>query len=195
MGTEMVRFSERSFIARRNFWNWFGIKCRILSVTGTLLYFVKLKAFKLKEDITVFEDENQTSPLLTIKARQIIDFAAAYDVVDVSSGEKVGAYKRKGLKSIFKDEWTILDANDEPIGSIKEDSALLALLRRFLSGLIAQSYTVEVGGQVIGTFKGTWNPFIVKYSVNFDDGSESLLDPRLAVAGSVLLMTIEGKQA
>jgi hypothetical protein len=137
---------------------------------------------------------SKTTPLLNIKARQVIDFAAAYDVVDVNTGEKIGAYKRKGWKSIFKDEWLMLDADDEVIGSIKEDSALLAFLRRFLSNLIPQDYTVAVGGQVVGTFKGTWNPFIVKYAVQFNEGSESLLDPRLAVAGSVLLMTIEGKQ-
>jgi hypothetical protein len=113
-------------------------------------------------------------------------------VVDVATDEKIGALKRKGWKSMLKDEWIVMDAADREIGHIKEDSALMAFLRRFLSNLIAQNYTVEVNGTVVGTLRGTWNPFIVKYNVDFS--RNSLLDPRLAMAGVVLLLTIEGKQ-
>ena len=45
--------------------------------------------------------------LLSIQARQIIDFSAAYDVYDGSTGSKVGALKRKGMKSILRDECEI----------------------------------------------------------------------------------------
>jgi hypothetical protein len=148
----------------------------------------------LKEDITVYRDRGMTQPLLGIKARQIIDFAAAYDVVDLTTDEKVGAFKRKGWRSILRDEWQIMDAYDEVVGHIIEDSQLLAFLRRFLSNLIPQNYTVEVDGQPVGEFRGTWNPFIVKYSVLWQPDSDQALDPRMGVAAAVLLMTIEGKQ-
>lgn len=192
--TDLVPFTQQSYVARRNFWNFLGIKCRILASSGDLLYYVKLKAFKLKEDITVYRDRGMTEPLLGIKARQIIDFAAAYDVVDLTTDEKVGAFKRKGWRSILRDEWQIMGANDEVIGRIIEDSQLLAFLRRFLSNLIPQNYTVEVDGQPVGEFRGTWNPFIVKYSVLWQPDSDQGLDPRMGVAAAVLLMTIEGKQ-
>ncbi|NIA15532.1 MAG: hypothetical protein GWP08_15830 [Nitrospiraceae bacterium] len=50
--------------------------------------------------------------LLCIQARSILDFSAAYDVVDSTTGEKAGALKRKGLKSILRDAWIIMDADD-----------------------------------------------------------------------------------
>ena len=188
------RFGAVRYIARRNFFNFLGITCRILSPAGAMLFYIRLKAFKLKEDITIFSDETQTTSLLNIKARSIIDFSAAYDVVDTQSGEKVGAFRRKGWKSFLKDEWEILDLQDQVVGHMKEDSAMMAILRRFLSNLIPQNFTFEMGGNVVGDLTGTWNPFVVKYDVDLSKDSQSLLDKRMALAGTVLLMAIEGKQ-
>ena len=183
-----------AYVARRNYFNFFGVTCRILSLAGAVLCWVKLKAFKLKEDIGVFRDAGRTQPLLNIKARQILDFSAAYDVVDMRSGEKVGVLRRKGLKSILKDEWEILDAHDRPLGVVKEDSLLLAMVRRFLSNIVPQTFHVHMGPNEVGVIKGSWNPFIVKYFVDFSADTQRLLDRRLAMATVVLLMTIEGRQ-
>ena len=60
--------------------------------------------------------------MLTIQARSWLDFAAAYDVYDPQSGEKVGGLKRKGFKSMIRDEWIFMDADDNDIGLIQEDS-------------------------------------------------------------------------
>lgn len=182
------------FVARRNFFNFLGLTCRLLSLSGGLLYFVKMKAFKLKEDISVFTDASQREAALNIKARQIMDFSAAYNVTDTQSGETVGALKRKGLKSILRDEWEFWDPNDQVVAVIKEDSMALALLRRFLSNLIPQSYSIFMDDRQIGSFTGTWNPFIVKFDVDFQGDPERRLDRRLGVAAAVLLMCIEGKQ-
>ncbi len=182
-----------TYVARRNFFNFLGISCRILDKAGGLLYFVKMKAFKLKEDITVFRDEARTDAVLSIKARQIMDFGATYDITEVATGQKVGACRRKGLKSILKDEWEILDADDALLGHAKEDSMLLAMIRRFLSNLIPQTFLIDAMGDQIGKLKGTWNPFLVKYDVDFS-GNNGQIDSRLLLGMTVLLMTIEGKQ-
>jgi len=184
----------RGYVARRNLFNLFGIKCRILSLDGRPLLFVHLKAFRLRECITVYVDEAMSQPLLGIQARQIIDFSAAYDVFDHSTGQRVGALRRRGLKSILRDEWDILDVADQVIGQLIEDSQLMALLRRFLSNLIPQNYHLSIHGKTSATFTGTWNPFVVKHTVDLSADTEGLLDPRLALAASVLLLTVEGKQ-
>jgi hypothetical protein len=75
--------------------------------------FTKQKAFKLKEDIRIYSDESMQTELLSIQARQVIDFAAAYDIVDVEKGVKVGAARRKGFSSVVRDSWILLDAQDE----------------------------------------------------------------------------------
>jgi hypothetical protein len=189
-----ISLPEPAYEARRNFFNFFGIRCRIATTGGQSLFFVKLKAFRLKEDITLCADEALTQPLLSIKARQIIDFSAAYDVVDLTTQARVGALRRRGLKSLLRDEWEILDPADQVIGVMQEDSQLMALLRRFLSSLIPQHYHITVHNQPAAVITGTWNPFIVKHKMDLSADRSGLLDQRLALAASVLLMTVEGKQ-
>jgi hypothetical protein len=75
-------------------------KFRFYNPTGDLVLFSEQKMFKLKEDIRVFADESKTLEVLQIKARQIIDFSAAYDVFDSSLGQKVGVLRRRGLRSM-----------------------------------------------------------------------------------------------
>lgn len=63
---------------------------RVFDPSGRLLLFSQQKMFKLREDIRVFADEAKTREVLAIKARQIIDFSAAFDVIDSATGQKVG---------------------------------------------------------------------------------------------------------
>ena len=120
-----------------------GNAFHIYAPDGSLTCYSKLKAFKLKEDIRVYADEAMDRELLVIKARSVIDFGATYDVEDAGSGEKLGAFRRKGLKSLLQDEWAILNLEDEEVGTIKEDSLMLALVRRLLSNLVPQHFTVK----------------------------------------------------
>jgi hypothetical protein len=106
----------------------------------------------------------------------------------------VGALKRKGLKSILKDEWIVMDAEDREIGYIKEDNAFLALIRRFMTNLIPQNYYGELNGQQVCLFKQNFNPFVMKINLDFSMDKAGLLDRRLGIAAAVLLCGIEGKQ-
>ena len=127
-------FQQSKYYAKKKFWKLFGGEIRLFTEDKSqLLLFVKQKAFKLKEDITVYSDETKTTPVLKIAARAIIDFSAAYDISDAATGEKLGALRRKGFKSILRDSWEILDKSDTPIGTVSEDSMGMALLRRFLT--------------------------------------------------------------
>lgn len=161
---------------------------------GNVIGFLKQKVFKLKEDIRLYADESATQELLTIKARSVLDISATYDVTDARQQMKVGALRRKGLKSILIDEWSILDGNDQEIGLIKEDSALLATLRRFLTNLIPQTYHFEIGGRHVGKAAQRFNPFVLTLDVDLTPDPERTLDRRLAAAAIVLLLAIEGRQ-
>ncbi|MCR4315912.1 MAG: hypothetical protein NUW37_06110 [Planctomycetes bacterium] len=190
MGTP---FEHKTFLVRKQFWKIFGQTFRIFDEDQKLLFYVKQKAFKLKEDIRVYADEGQTDEVLTIKARSILDFGATYDVFDPVNDEVVGSLRRKGLASILRDSWLIFNEKEEEIGTILEDSMGMALLRRFLSNLIPQSFRIEVHGSEAATFKQHFNPFLFKGSLLMHD-HESDLDPRIAIAAVVLLMAIEGRQ-
>lgn len=181
-------------MVRRTIFKIFGGSYHIYDPQGNLVFFSELKAFKLKEDIGVFGDKSKQERILSIKARKMLDISATYDVVDNTTGEKVGALRRSGLKAIFRDEWLILDNNDREVGKIVEDSLFLALLRRFLSNLIPQKFQVTINSRPVAVFKQNFNPFVLKLNLDFSQDMQNLFDRRLAIASSVLITGIEGRQ-
>lgn len=186
-------WGQSEYIIRKKVFSVMGAKLHIYNSSEELVLFSQMKAFKLKEDIALYTDESMERELLRIKARKMIDLSATYDVYDSETGESLGALRRKGLKSIFKDEWVILDTGDNEIGFIKEDSVFMALLRRVIT-LIPQKYNVEIGGMVIPAFRQNFNPFVTKIIADFSEDRKGVLDRRIGVAAAVLLCAIEGKQ-
>ena len=187
-------FQHTNYLVRRKVFKLFGAAFHIYDPSGNVAFYSNQKAFKLKEDIRVYTGEDMQTEVLTILARQIVDFSAAYDVFDPRSNLKVGAFKRKGMKSLIKDEWIIMDAENREIGLIQEDSMLLALIRRILTNLIPQKYHGLVNGQQVCLFKQNFNPFVTKIQLDYSMDAQGLLDRRLGIAGAILLCAIEGKQ-
>ncbi len=190
MSTELSLYGAQ-YTAERALFSFLGQEFRIRGPEGNLRFYIKQKALRLKEEIVVWADEKQSNKVLGIKARGIGDFSGTYDVTDAATGDNVGALKREGLKSLLRDEWTILDAGGAQIGKVKEDGSALALLRRFLP-IIPQSFTITVGDQPVGTINQQFSLFRLRYDV--DLGGAGDLDPRLSVAAVVLLLAIEGRQ-
>jgi uncharacterized protein YxjI len=188
-------FQHPQYLLKRQVFALTG-KFRFYDPSGNLVLFSEQKMFRLREDIRVYSDESKTQEVLTIKARQIIDFSAAYDVMDsTAGGQKVGALRRKGLRSILRDEWEVLDAGDQTIGLLFEDSIGLALLRRLLLGsLLPQNYDLTIGETRAADLRQRFNPF--QYTLDLDLSVDPVkrLDPRLGIAAAILLAAIEGRQ-
>jgi uncharacterized protein YxjI len=193
-GAHAAAFHHSNYLIRRKVLSLFGAAFHIYDGSGHLAFYSKQKAFKLKEDIRLYTGEDMKTEVLTILARQVIDFSAGYDVIETATQSKIGALRRKGMKSIFRDEWTILDAGDMEIGVIREDSTALALIRRFVTNLVPQKFRVEVRGQQVGRYKQHFNPFVLKINMDFSMDQAKLLDRRLGIAAAVLLSAIEGHQ-
>ena len=171
-------------------------KFRIYDPMENLVLFSEQKMFRLREDIRVYADEAKTQEVLMIKARQIIDFAAAYDVIESATGQKVGTLRRKGWRSLLRDEWEILDANEQPLGRLFEDSMGRALLRRFLLGtFLPQDYDITVGTDRVADLKQRFNLFAYRLELDFSMDSGRKLDRRLGITAGILLAAIEGKQS
>ena len=187
-------FEYRTYLLKRQVFALTG-KFRFYEPNGGLVLFSEQKMFRLREDIRVYTDEGKQQEVLMIKARQIIDFAAAYDVVDSASGEKVGVLRRKGWSSILRDEWEVLNAQDQPIGSLFEDSMGLALLRRLLLGsLLPQNYDLTLGQTRVADLKQRFNLFRYELDLDMSMDAARQLDPRLGIAAAILLAAIEGRQ-
>ena len=192
------RYAHDTYILRRKVLTILGQKFHIYDPQGNLALFAKLKAFKIKEDIRIYADEAQTQEVLSIRTQSVFDIAGTYDVNDTVTGETVGALKRKGLKSMLRDEWLILDANGQEVGKIVEDSQLKALIRRFIdaaSFLMPQKFHAEIAGQTVATYQQNFNPFVRKIVIDFGPDQQNVLDPRLGLAAAVLLCAIEGRQS
>ncbi|HBP37426.1 MAG TPA: hypothetical protein DD640_01535 [Clostridiales bacterium] len=187
-------FSQSQYLIQKKVFKFVGASFKIFDNAENLCFFVNQKGFKLREDIRVYSDETAATELLLIQARKIIEFSAAYDVFDSTTGEKIGALRRKGFKSMIKDEWTILDNQDAEIGMICEDSMALAMLRRMLTSLVPQSFDGLIGGKRVFEFKQKFNPFIQKLVLDFGEDTGNLLDRRMGIAAGVLLCAIEGRQ-
>ncbi|MEM1085337.1 MAG: hypothetical protein AAGI48_14590 [Verrucomicrobiota bacterium] len=184
-------------IARKNIFSFLHQWFRITDPQGDVLLYTKMRGFRLKEDIRILGSD-KVSEVVVIRARQVIDFGATYDVMDGPTGQKLGAFRRKGLKSLFKDEWLILDTADGEVGMISEDSGGLAFLRRFLGGVVnlfaPQQHHGALGQVPVLAFRQTRNPFVTKTFLDFSMDSGKALDRRLGLAAAVLFCAIEGKQ-
>lgn len=183
--------SEGVFTAKRKFWAMSG-KVSVFDPEGQLVCFVQQKLFKLKEEITVYRDESKSDAVMVINARQVIDFSAVYDITDAQSGEKIGAVKRKGLKSLVRDKWELLDSDDRRIADLEEVSGLGALLRRFIN-LIPQKYRIVLpDGREAARFDQQFSFVVHTMRGRF---LEDQPDRRLMLAAWIMLLIIEGRQS
>lgn len=107
-----------------------------------LLLYVRQKMFKLKEDVLLFGDVEQTRPLYRIQADRIIDIAAEYVITDMRDGAPLGLVKRHGMRSFWKAHYEVRSARGS-VFDIHEERAMV----RVLDGLFGQI-------PVLGAFAG-----------------------------------------
>ena len=192
-------YHQNQYVIRRKVLKIFGAAFHIYDMAGNLAFYSKQKAFKLKEDIRIYGDQAMTSELLCIRARGVIDFGMTYDVIDSTTQQVVGSLKRKGLKSLFRDSWVILDVNDQEIGTMQEESGALAILRRFFGGALGQivapqQFNGYIGDVPVFQFNQNRNPFVQKINLDYGPDVNGLLDRRLGIAAASLVCAIEGRQ-
>lgn len=192
-----VRAGEH-YTIRRKIFKLVGAAFHVYDASGNVVAYCKQKAFKLREDLQLFTDESQSTPLLRLQARQVIDFGATYDV-SLPDGTMIGSLRRKGLKSSFvRDEWLVFDANEHEIAMAHELGGMAAFARRYIDYaaiLLPQRYAVtrSSDGANLATFRQHFNPFVFRMSVAIlmDDPD---LDELILLAAACLVAAIEGRQ-
>ena len=123
--------------------------------SGQIRFYVKQKAFKLKEAVTVFADEQQTRPLFYMNADRVIDFRARYHFTDTANNY-IGSIKRQGARSIWRARYDI-EYNGQVVFTIQEENPWMK---------VADALFTEI--PIVGMFAGyVFNP---AYSVTAPDG-------------------------
>jgi hypothetical protein len=174
-------------VIKRPFWSFLGRRFQVYAPDGRMVLFVRHPLLKLREEFTVFTDETERVPVLRIRARQIIGIDIANDVFDAVTGERVGTIKKRGLKSILRDTWDVLDASDQPAGLVQEDGA--ALLRRFFPILLGK-WRIELAGAVVARVRQVFRFFVKEFELDLSEG-QGRIDPRFAVACALLALMAE----
>ncbi len=147
---------------RRKFFKFFGAEITVTEPNSEqVVGLIKMKAWKLREDIRLYSDKTLTQELIRIGARNIIDFGATYDVFDSPTDKQLFSLRRKGLKSTFvRDHWDMSDAGGNPLGFVQETSSGLALARRWIE--------IVPFGEIVGLVF-MFVPQI--YTININDAS------------------------
>ncbi|MEM7623709.1 MAG: hypothetical protein AAF235_10970 [Planctomycetota bacterium] len=189
------------YTIRRKILKLFGASFHVFDASGEVIAFCKQKAFKLREDIRIYTDEDMQTELFSLKARTIMDFSTTYDVTlpGDGGGEALGSLRRKGMASTFvRDSWLVFDADGNEIASIVERGAWLAFARRMVD-LVAiispQKFDVKRPGDDahIATLRQHFNPAVYRLGVTVHEEDPSL-DDLMILASACLIAAIEGRQ-
>jgi hypothetical protein len=85
---------------------------------GSELFYVKQKLFKLKENIEIYHDSTKSQLIYRIKTDKVIDFSATYTLYDAMD-RPLGTIKRNGARSILKANYDI-SINGQPFAHVQE---------------------------------------------------------------------------
>ncbi|MFO8009394.1 MAG: hypothetical protein R6U89_01135 [Dehalococcoidia bacterium] len=185
-------FRHSYYLFRRKVFRIFGGFFHVYDESGNVALYSEQASFKLREDFTVYTGDTKEA-VLKIKTPHILDVGATYEITDPRNMEVAGSLRRRFLKSIFKDEWTILSPDGQTIGKVVETDIIGAFLSRWIN-LVPQKYTVYTeSGQPVAAIKQHFNPFVLKYSMTLLE-PEPPLNRRLIVAAGILLAAIERRQ-
>jgi len=165
---------------------------------GDLLFYVKQKLLKIKEEITVFDDRAQQIPLYHIKADRVIDYSARYHFTDMN-GMKVGSVRRQGTKSLWKAHYDITDANGMDIFSVQEENPWIRMMDGFfgdipfigfLSGYVFNPvfFVLHPDGQPI--FRVKKQPSILESSFSIEKLNEVSESEQITAVLSMLMMVL-----
>jgi hypothetical protein len=204
---DYTQFKHLEF--RRKFWKFVGAEIFIDDPASQQeVGYIKMKAWKLREDIRIFTDRSMQREILQIHARQIIDFGATYDVTDSATGQQSFSLRRKGLKSTFvRDHWDLLDNSGNKFGEVQETSGTLALIRRWIElvpygdllgiifAFVVQTYEIRMlqtdgSFAIAGTILHRKNPLVVKMLLD-TSAAQVPVHPLVTLSATAMLSIVD----
>lgn len=115
---------------------------RVVDATGRLVSYVKQRAFRLKEDVTIFADESQTVALYHIKADRIIDIGATYRVT-AADGRALGAVRQRGMRTLWNATYDILDDTGNALGLVHEQDAWVKVIDSLIGEIPFLGFVIQ----------------------------------------------------
>jgi hypothetical protein len=176
-------FSHASYTLVRPLFSW-GRVYRVFAPDGTLTAFVEQPWFRLRTELTIYADEEQTQPILVVKNRRFAAVNMEHDLFDAQTGVRLGVVRTRGLRSLLRDTWDILDADERPAGLMIEDGPWF--WRRFMR-LIPGRHHIELGGREVARIEQVFHWFRREFELELLQ-VEDPIEPRFAIALALIAM-------
>ncbi len=141
------------------------------------------------------KNENKTTKLLEITQNQKFEFPyATYTIADEKQ-EVIASLRKNHLYSLFRKRWDCFNPQQSLMSVIREDTLLLALLRRALGsffGLLGTNFVILSANQAsqLGQFNRKFT-LLDRYVLDMSPDTTQTIDRRIALAIGVLLDTGE----
>ena len=176
-----------------------GTRVKIKDAAGRQVAYVRKKKFKLRENVGVYVDVDQSRLLFRMKADRMIDFSARY-AISGPDGHPLGAVGRRGMKSLWSSAYLLEDAYGTEAGSIREDNPWTKVLDGVMESLplgdalgglfFNPAYLAELYGKDVLRIQK--QPSVMESSfrihklADFSDEEEDLL-----LAGIIMMVLLE----
>lgn len=174
-------------------------RVQVTDASGQQVAYVHGKKFKLKEDTGIYTDESRQRELFRIKADRVIDFGANYHIY-TPDGNTVGAVRRKGMRSLWKATYEIVDQHGQPVGLIHEENAWVKVLDALVGELpvvgmftgmfLNPAYLIDLRGQTVLYLKKEPAVFEGKFRLE-QRGAISDADEPLLLSSVIMALLLE----
>ena len=165
---------------------------------GSLIFYARQKAFKLKEAVTVFADEEQTRPLFTIAADRILDISARYRIQDAGGAERA-VLQRHGMASFWRTHYDI-EIGGRPALTIREENpwikvldglfGSIPILGIFAGYLFHPAYQVSASGGGSPLLRAVKKPALLEGRFEIERTGEIDTDATDVAVVSILMMLL-----
>lgn len=178
------------FVVRQKLFS-LGKKYFVKDRERRLIAYCEKESF-FKGGLKVYGDQSKEEELFSIKQKSLTKFTGLFEVSDTDE-EVIGYLRREGIRSLVKDEWSILDPDHKKIGSAKSDYLLKDIARMKYLKKIPYRYELYHHGEKIGIYKQRLTLLGRSYKLQVKDAQEQKMDRRLLFSLSICLDSVEEK--
>lgn len=168
---------------------------------GEFLCKVQQKRLKIREQITFYADEAQTTPVLQLKARRVLEFRGVTDVL-LPDGQVIGVLRKVFGQSLVRSTWEVQDSFGNVVAVAQESNLFIAILRRVwglipvvgdVPFLIPFHFDIAApGGHPLGTYRRIVG-IRDRYVLDLTGDKQRVLDRRVAMAFTVALDALQDR--
>lgn len=177
--------TQSRYRIKRKYWSVFERTFRVYTMDGQMIMLVQHPIFRLREEFLVYADESKTRPIMRFKSRQFVAINFSYDVTDLESGERIGTIQKRGLRSLLRGRFKILDSEGDEIGHMEETGA--ALLRRVFP-LVTSKHEIVIRGRPAARIQQVFRFFTREFEVHL---YPKVGEPRFVLACVMLALIAE----